>query len=313
MPSGIITNNRLVVILVLGLLVSASGCSLIASQSKTDDVQTAKKLSPDFEDAVEVGKIRSSQIRESSGVAASRCQEGVLWTHNDSGDGNKIFAINRQGKLLGVWRVTGAKNRDWEDIATRRDDDGRCFLYIGDVGNNSRMRSELRIYVVEEPKLPGKRALREARTKNARVVRFSYPDIRHDSETVMVHPETGEIYVVSKRLSGRAGVYKIPERGGKAKKVGSISVPSLPNGLLTGGDIHPNGRRVILCDYFGGYEYALPENAKDFDAIWKEKPAMVDLGIRAQGEAVAYSSDGMSVIATSEKRNSPINETRRKE
>src|SRR4051812_19029080 len=68
--------------------------------------------------AVVTGKIRSKEIDESSGIAASRCQNGVLWTHNDSGDDAFIFAINKAGETLGTWRVPNARNVDWEDISS---------------------------------------------------------------------------------------------------------------------------------------------------------------------------------------------------
>ena len=38
-------------------------------------------------EAVLVASAASPDISESSGVAVSRVNEGVLWTHNDSGDG----------------------------------------------------------------------------------------------------------------------------------------------------------------------------------------------------------------------------------
>ncbi len=86
----------------------------------------------------------------------------------------------------------------------------------------------------------------------------------------------------------------------------------MPNGFLTGGDISPDGKRVIVCDYFSAYEIVLPESAKNFDDIWKEKPSVIQLGEREQGEAVSYSADGKSILATSEKKNSPIIEVKRK-
>src|SRR5687768_13815058 len=59
------------------------------------------------------GTIKSSDIMESSGIAASRCQGNVLWTHNDSGDDAYIFAINHLGDSLGVWKIPNAANIDW--------------------------------------------------------------------------------------------------------------------------------------------------------------------------------------------------------
>ncbi|MEJ7701234.1 MAG: hypothetical protein WKF71_16540 [Pyrinomonadaceae bacterium] len=109
------------------------------------------KLVKDYRKGQVVGRIASDEITESSGLVASKCQENVLWTHNDSGGGAFIFAINSAGKKLGTFRVKGATNVDWEDIATYKSPAGECFLYIGDIGNNSRARNDLGVYVVEEP------------------------------------------------------------------------------------------------------------------------------------------------------------------
>ena len=37
-------------------------------------------------------------VPEASGLAYSRRQEGVMWTFNDSGGANKVFAISEQGE-----------------------------------------------------------------------------------------------------------------------------------------------------------------------------------------------------------------------
>ena len=98
----------------------------------------------------------------------------------------------------------------------------------------------------------------------------------------------------------------------KLEKIADFSIPAVPEGFLTGGDISPDGRRVVLCDYFGAYEILLPENAKNFDDIWKEKPLRIDLGTREQGEAIGYAANGNSILATSEKKNSPMIEVVRR-
>ena len=47
----------------------------------------------------EVGVV-PDELQESSGLAISRTQPGVLWSHNDSGDGPTLYAIDMSGKLL---------------------------------------------------------------------------------------------------------------------------------------------------------------------------------------------------------------------
>ena len=268
-----------------------------------------------------VGKIKSNEITESSGLAASRCQSNVLWTHNDSGDGAFIFAINTKGETLGTWKVEGARNTDWEDIAAYKDKTGKCFIYIGETGNNKLKRHEHLVYRVAEPivRPDDVKSNRSEPLATAAVesTRFTYPDFDQDAETLLVHPHTGAIYIVTKRVSGPAGVYRVkPDFGSAetqpAESVGELSVPAIPNGFLTGGDISPDGRHLIVCDYTRAYEYHLPESAAGFDAIWKEAAMPIELGPRKVGESICYNADGSSLFATSEGENSPVIEVKLK-
>jgi hypothetical protein len=280
----------------------------------------AAEFSPDYEQPVTIGHIESKDVIESSGFAASLCQQDVFWTHNDAGDDAFIFALTSNGKHLGTWRVANAANDDWEDMAAYKAADGTCYLYIGDIGNNKVNRAQQKIYRVKEPLTSAvtsdsskKKALT---TERADVSLFKYPDTPHNAETMMVRQQSGDVYVLTKRLDGPSLVYRVTPLFGSgttvvATKVGEISVPAVPNGLLTGGAIAPDGKSVILCDYSAGYELQLGE-AGDFEQIWTQKPVPVDLGDRKQGEAVTFRPDGKAVFATSEKKNSPIIEMVRK-
>lgn len=268
-----------------------------------------------------VGRIANHEITESSGIAASKCAPDVFWTHNDSGDDAFVFAIDETGRALGTWKVTGAENLDWEDIAALKDNKGVCYLYVGDIGDNEGQRAEHKIYRFREPTIdpelqPSNRA-NPHQTEPASVITFVYPDGRHDAETLLVHPMSGDIYVLTKRVNGPAGVYRIRPAGNvaatiTAEKVGDVKVPAVPNGLLTGGDISGDGKRIVLCDYTAAYEFSLPDEAGNFDEIWKQNPSTIDLGKRKVGEAVCYSADGLSVFATSERKDSPFIRAMRK-
>lgn len=305
------------VIFVIGGQAFVSSCSH-ASPNGRYPLNSAE-LSRDYQKPVTVGKIESNEITESSGLAASRCQQDVLWTHNDSGDDAFIFAIATTGKHLGTWRVTNARNADWEDLSTYKDESGTCYLYIGDIGNNKRERAEQRVYRVREPLVSpeGNSSSKKnpLQTDPAEAVVFRYPDTPHDAETMFVQPKTGDIYVLTKRVDGPSLVFKIRPGFGSAAvtpaiKVGEVSVPAVPNGLLTGGTVSSDASRVVICDYSAGYELDLGGSA-NFDDVWKAKPVQIDLGDRKQGEAVSFAADGSSIFATSEKRNSPIIEVKR--
>jgi hypothetical protein len=300
-----------------------SACASISSndaKSKNNTTSGESQKSADYKEPKVVGTIESGEIAESSGLANSPCQPDVLWTHNDSGNDAFIFALDKTGKKLATFRVSGAKNTDWEDLAIRKEQAGECFLYIGEIGNNARARGEFTVYKVKEPTVSGETDSSKKNplsTGEAEAIKFEYPDFRHDAETLMIHPATGDIYVLSKRLSGASAVYKLKAGydAGKTnplEKITDFTVPAIPNGLLTGGSISPDGKRVVVCDYFAAYEIVLPNGAKNFDEIWKQKPQKIELGAREQGEAIAYAADGKAIYATSEEKNSPLIKIERK-
>ncbi len=269
-----------------------------------------------------VGRIESAEIKESSGITVSKCQTDIIWTHNDSGDGAFIYALNSKGKHLGTWQVQNARNFDWEDVASAKDSFGKCYIYIGEIGNTKdNEREEHKIYRVAEPAVAASdsnfTSKNAPQTAAAEFLTFNYPDSRQDAETLLVHPLTGDIYVLTKQREKPSGVYKLKPVFNesltvKAEKISDITVPAVPNGLLTGGEISPDGKRVILCDYFAGYELVLPNEIANFDDIWKQKPSAIELGDRKQGEAIGYSADGLSIFATSEGKNQPIIEVKRR-
>lgn len=322
MSNKTIPKNRAFVISLTLFCFIFSGCHIVSSTDGGNSNKSAENMSANYEKPQIVGKIESNEITESSGIVASRCQENVFWTHNDSGDAAFIFALNQKGKKLGTWKVSNATNKDWEDIATFQDaKTGKCLLYIGDIGNNERLKSEMTIYRVVEPTVSDENKdsskKNPSETETAEAIKFEYPDMRHDAETLLVHPNSGDMYILSKRISGASVVYKLAanfslEKTNSLKKIADFSVPAVPNGFLTGGDISPDGKRVVVCDYFSAYEIVLPEGAKNFDEIWAQKPLIIELGERNQGEAIAYSADGKSIFATSEKKNSPIIQVKRK-
>ena len=270
-----------------------------------------------------VAQLEDRAINESSGIIASRRNPDVFWTHNDSGDGPIIYAFDRGGKSEGRWRVANAEAVDWEDIAAGPGpQSGTSYLYLGDIGDNDRERNYVTVYRFVEPAIPAGEApsttIREYVTEPAEAIRLKYPDGRHNAEALLVHPRTGDLYIVTKSLDTPAAVYKLKAPYSTATmntlvRVREISLRSFIGGVITGGDISPDGRRVILCDYLGAGELALPDGFNgDFDEIWNQPIATVDISPRKQGEAVCYRLDGLAVLATSEKRPTPLIEARRR-
>jgi hypothetical protein len=262
-----------------------------------------------------LARLDDRTLDESSGLAASRANPGVVWTHNDSGP-PLVYAFDTGGRARGVWRVAGARLYDWEDVALGPGPEaGRSYLYVADIGDNRRGRREVTIYRFPEPQVTAAAARSDARrplaTEPAEAIRLRYSDGAHDAEAFMVHPRSGDLYVVTKVALRPAVVYRLaaPHKSGAVgtlERVGEFLPPTLAGGLITGGDISPDGRRVVLCDYAGGYEFRLPTGERAFDAIWRQAATKFTLGERGQGESVAYFADASSVLATSEGASPPL-------
>src|SRR5699024_11803089 len=80
-------------------------------------------------------------VKESSGAIFFNDK---LISHNDSSYKNRLYEVDTiTGKVTRTITVTNAKNVDWEAMAH-----DESFIYVGDIGNNSGVRTDLKIYKI---------------------------------------------------------------------------------------------------------------------------------------------------------------------
>ncbi|MCL7988825.1 hypothetical protein M8998_12820 [Sphingobacterium sp. lm-10] len=142
------------------------------------------------------------QLDEASGISPSVKNEGMFWTHEDSGNTNFIFLINSNAEIVCRYRVTGTNNIDWEDIETVIDPEtGKSYVYISDTGDNAQRRAVSAVYRVEEPVYTAADFGQTIDLDRSMIQRytFSYPDGSKDVESMFVDPSTKDIYFVTKR------------------------------------------------------------------------------------------------------------------
>ncbi len=235
------------------------------------------------------------RVRESSGVAVSRRYPDVYWTHNDSGDGPNLYAFDGSGRALGFFTLKGVQALDWEDMAIG-EHNGRSFLYVGDIGDNLRLRKEIRVYRLEEPRLS-----RVSREIGEYVTyRFRYPDGPHDAETLLVTPQ-GSIEIVTKTVDGKARLYHCdhPKEGSvlSLKYGGEVFLPGTPGSLtaITGGDRSPDGRWVVLRTYERAYLYSAGSGK-----WWQSRPVEISLPQKPGGEGIAFDAWRRRLVLTHE-------------
>lgn len=229
-------------------------------------------------------RLSDRRIAESSGLAASTVHPGVLYTHNDSGDSARFFAVGAGGRVVATYDLTGARARDWEAVAAGPGPGGRPTLWLGDLGDNlGGTWPEVYVFAVREPRRLVSGPVRWAR------YRLRYADGPRDAEALLVDPRTGRLYVVSKRAGG-AGVYAAPAHLRRTRVNLLRRVGGAPP-LVTDGSFSPDGSRVALRDYVEAYVYDRPGGPE---------VARLTLPLQQQGESLTWSSDGQQLLVGSE-------------
>jgi hypothetical protein len=265
------------------------------------------------------GTVASDAVNEASGIAASRRVDGVWWVHNDSGDVARVFAISATGQTLGEYALSGASAIDWEDIAAGPGpSSGVPYLYVGDIGDNGQSRATVQVYRVAEPLVnPATPLSTPATLTGVATLNLRYPDGAHDAEALLVDPTNGELFVVTKDLSGGvAQVYRAPANlaAGSTTTLTKVATVSLGGSQgVTAADVTPAGDVVALRTYFGVFLYPRAAGTPLAQAFSQANctgaaPAFGSGSSAAepQGEALGFTLDGRGYVTLSEGAHVPL-------
>ena len=260
---------------------------------------------PIFTNGVPVGTIAIPELDEASGLIASRNNADVLWVHNDSGNPVHLFAVDTQGRTLGIYTPTGASNTDWEDIGIGPGPVTNVqYLYLGDIGDNNENRSNIKIYQIPEPAVHARQYTNPvtANMKGVRTLTLTYPDGAHNAESLFVDPWTGDLFIVTKEAA-TSRVYTAPKSMLDTNNSSALTfVRTIPFDIPSAADISPAGTEIII-------------RQENFARLWARSPGQtvsnalagtpVSLPVigpptEANGEAVAFDALGGGYFTVSE-------------
>lgn len=259
-------------------------------------------------------------INESSGLARSIKHPGIFWTLNDSGGEPCVLAIDESGKSRAKVRLRDAANLDWEDLAIGPGPDGNPCLFVADVGDNLGLRPSIQIYRFPEPDIPDPTEDSPAETwsEHPRVLHAAYPDHPHNAEGLAVHPEWGQIILVTKSDTGLTHLFSLPtntdsDSTSLLNPLTHLTFPSearlgkrpRDNTMATAADISPDGQRFLISTYSHIYEW----NISSFDHLaidLAQPPAKIAPTVTRQMEAVCYAEDSLTIWFTSEQLPAPL-------
>ncbi|HET8959184.1 hypothetical protein [Nocardioides sp.] len=239
-------------------------------------IGTAAAAPPDGDQVV--FRFQDPEIVEASGLVV---QDGLFLTTNDSGDTGRVFAVDRAGQTSGVTGWADAP-QDVEALAPA----GGGEVWVGDIGDNAEERDTIRVTRV--PVAAGDRD--DPGTSYDLVL----PGPPRDAETLLSHPETGQLFVATKDIFDAAlfaaPTELSPEGPNRLRRVG----PTLT--FATDGAFFPDGRHLVVRNYAEAVVYTFPG---------LERVASLRLPDQQQGEAIAVSADDQ-VFVTSEGRHQAV-------
>ena len=229
---------------------------------------------------------RDSRFTEISGLATSIQHPHTIWMHNDSSGGPFIYAVDSQTcATRATIKITGAKARDFESIATGRDKQGRSVIWLGDIGDNRDNWPSVEILRIREP------INLVSQTVAAKKYRFTYRDRPHNAEALLADPFKPRLWVVTKQLA-HGSLYALPDPL-RPQVLNIASKIRVEGGLITDGAISPDGTKYVLRDYVNAVVYSgLPPG---------REIARIALPYQFQGEAITWSADSRSLLIASER------------
>jgi hypothetical protein len=249
---------------------------------------------------------QAPRVTESSGVVASHAHPGVLWTHNDSGDGPYLYATALDGRDGGALLVAGAEAVDWEDLALGpcppRAGAGDC-LFIGDTGDNFQDRPWVTVYALAEPAPPRGPADTGRAVGPAAELRLRYVDGPRDVEALYVSPRDSALYLVSKGRTGPIRLYRVAPAGWGADTVVTAAlVQTLPieadpraGRWVTAAAIRADGGLVAIRTEADIFFFTPGPDGRLAPA---DRPACPIGGLEQQGEGMDFLDEARLVLAS---------------
>jgi hypothetical protein len=233
---------------------------------------------------------RLAELPEASGLARSRAQQNIFWSHNDSGE-PILHAFTGEGTAAGRVRVQGAAVVDWEAVETSPCGQGLC-LYVADIGDNEQERQRVTIYRMREP------SPNSTEVTAVDIIEAAYPEGPQDAEAAFI--VRGTLYVVTKGESTPIRLYRVPELQPGAVQTLQLVAELTPTGArkrtrITDAAVSPKGDWVALRTNVQVLFYRTAE-------LLRGQPGMplaydVTRLKEPQGEGLAWATDETLLLA----------------
>lgn len=277
--------------IVMFVLVFLLAVSCIKKKSVSGDSALFSKGKP-------LAELTERKLQEVSGLAASAYNKDFLWTHNDSGNPAEIYLVDEQLQIRLTCKLQGVKNRDWEEIAIGPGPDkNTSYLYVADIGDNNSRHNLKYIYRFEEPLLSASQNA-EVIVRDFDTIVFRLEDGSKDTEAIIIHPKTKNLYVLSKR-ERPVYLYELKFPFSLKDTLTAEKVLSIPLTQIVSAAISRDGNEILMKNYDNIYYWQT--QGKPLTEVLEKEPHLLKYTEEPQGEAIAFNIGGTGFYTLSEK------------
>jgi hypothetical protein len=134
--------------------------------------------------------------------------------------------------------------------------------------------------------------------KKVDAIVFTLPGEIKDTETLMVDPNTRNLYVITKR-ENPVQLFEVPNPQSTSDTLEARKVLDIPLTLIVSGDISPDGKEILIKNYRRVFYWQNP-NGLPLQEVMSAEPKIIPYEEEAQGEAIAWKKDGAGFYTLSE-------------
>jgi hypothetical protein len=220
-----------------------------------------------------------------------------LVAHDDSGSPPGLWVTGPLGASprwlpsVGVWV-------DPEDLAVGPGPDGAPAVWVGDIGNNARIRQTVTLWAFPVAQI-------EAEALDAPVtVTANWDGVSPDSESLLIDPVDRVALLIAKAVDD-ATVYAVDLAGGTLAPVAVARTPDgAPLPITTGAALSPGGGWVAVRTYTQLWLWPKDPTAPVVTAF-DETPCQVPMVSQPQGESITF-LDEQTLATWSEGSGEPV-------
>lgn len=239
--------------------------------------------------------LHGNMLLEASGIEKSYKNPGYFWSHNDSGGKPAIYLIDSSGNVKMEVMLQGVKNRDWEEIATVKEE-GESYIYIAEIGDNRAQYSDVKLLKINEPTF-NQSFKREISYDEISSMTFKYAEGPRDAEALFYDYATDEFVLVTKRET-KAMVYSFPFKEGE-NPVTISSLGEISDRNFTAADMNEQGE--ILLKNYGIIYFFEKSDMPAAKRLLEWNPSKIRYVPEPQGEAICWMGEGFYTLSEKNK------------